>query len=179
MRNDIGLIYLVMNKMNLGRFHDEILDLGFIALARGYKAYDESKGALSTFLCVCIRSEFLRWLDTKKKKEEIGSEVSLNQEVTDNIEMENLILATEGYPHFELMRQELLDCIKKLPERKRNLIWQFYFEGVFVETLAESKKVTRMAIYDEIKRTRERLKRMLQERGIYSSQDFLKENNLR
>lgn len=178
MRNDIGLIYLVMNKMNLSRFHDEILDLGFIALARGYKAYDESKGALSTFLCVCIRSEFLRWLDTRKKKEEIGTEVSLNQEVADNIEMENLILATEGYPHFELMKKELLECIKKLPEKKRNLIWQFYFEGVSVETLAKSRRVTRMAIYDEIKRTREKLKKILQERGINSSQDFLREDNL-
>ena len=178
MRNDIGLIYLVMNKMNLGRFQDEILDLGFIALARGYKAYDESKGALSTFLCVCIRSEFLRWLNERKKKEEIGTEVSLNQEVADNIEMESLVLSTEGNPHRELMKKELLDCIKKLPEKKRNLIWQFYFEGVTVETLAKSRKVSRMAIYDEIKRTRERLKKILQERGINSSQDFSREDNL-
>ena len=135
MRNDIGLIYLVMNKMNLGRFQDEILDLGFIALARGYKAYDESKGALSTFLCVCIRSEFLKWLNERKKKEEIGTEVSLNQEVADNIEMESLVLSTEGNPHRELMKKELLDLYyphsflqflwKLLQSQERFLGWLF------------------------------------------------------
>lgn len=175
MRNDIGLIYLVINKMHLNRFQDEILDLGFIGLARGYKAYDENKGALSTFLCACIRSEFLKWLADKKKKDERGSEVSLNQEVADDIEMESLVLAKDGNPHDELMKQELYDCIKRLPEKKGRLIWRVYFEGVPVEIIAKERGVSRMAIYDEIKRTRERLKNMLHGKGIDNTQDFLME----
>ena len=90
------LIYLILNKYQLNK--EDYFDLGIIALIKGLKTYDPTKGfKLSTYLCKCIQNEIFR---TLRKKRPIT--ISLETEVEENITLNDIL--TNNYDFIVKMK---------------------------------------------------------------------------
>jgi len=86
--DNLALINLMIKKLNCRcktqDEYQEYYDYGLEGLIRGAKKYDESKGAVSTFLCACIRNEIIKCFYLKqmpKRFNPAGADISLNFEL--------------------------------------------------------------------------------------------------
>ena len=84
-RDDRGLIYLVLNQMNLRNKEDEYFDVGLVGLAKGIKTYDKTKGyQRSTYYVKCIKNEICKELCFENRDKRIKGKynISLNSYIS-------------------------------------------------------------------------------------------------
>lgn len=119
------LIYHVLKKNNLYHKKDDLVDVGYIGLAKGIKNYDPSKKIKkSTYLCRCIENEIFGELRKEKAYKRAGIVVPVEEYELENMACDtNLEKEMVDYENNKL----LYDNIFKLPVKEQYTIYQLYF----------------------------------------------------
>lgn len=119
--NNQKLIYKAIKNLNcVYKTEDEfqkIYDAGLEGLIKGAKTYDESKGKPSTWLIPCIMNEIKHYFtisSAKKRKNELGKDVSLYEKVYNDNNSEVEVIDTLEDPNVNIE----LDLEKKLEIEK-------------------------------------------------------------
>ena len=119
--NNQKLIYKAIKNLNcVYKTEDEfqkIYDAGLEGLIKGAKTYDESKGKPSTWLMPCIMNEIKHYFtisSAKKRKNELGKDVSLYEKVYNDNNSEVELIETIKDPNVNIE----LDLEKKLEIEK-------------------------------------------------------------
>lgn len=173
-RDDRGLIYLVLNQMNLRNKEDEYFDVGLVGLAKGIKTYNESLGfKRSTYYTRCIKNEICRELVSESllKREGRKYEVSLNAYVNKEEQEDELIdlipdknKNTEEEALFKIQSEDLRYCIERfLTKRQRNVIKLYYFDELTVDEIAKKYNITHQMVHVHMRAAYKRLKQKMLE----------------
>ena len=132
-KENIALIYYIINKMNLSYRREELFEIGLTGLARGLKHYDKSKNIkTSTFFASCIQNEIKQYLISENALKRQAEVVSLNAVIGDEeTELQELI----GYdPNYDkkMIIEEVLNKIDKrlslFPQKQRDIF--YYLHGL-------------------------------------------------
>lgn len=173
--DNIPLIYKCIKDMHLyWQTEDEFqayYDAGLDGLMKGARQYDRSKDIKpSSFLYPCIKNEIMHLLtvkNLKKRKNEFGSDISLNlivnedsnstTEFVDFIPDLNTNIELEVEKKFELER--LLSAVESLENEKDKLVVKMYYgldgyESRTYESIGKSLNVTREMIRIRLKRAK-------------------------
>ena len=189
--DNIPLIYKCIKDMHLHwQTEDEFqayYDAGIDGLVKGTKQYDESKNVkLSTFLYSCIKNEIMHLLtikNYKKRKNEFGSDISLNLIVNEDSNSKtefvdfipdlntNVELEIENKLEFE----RLLNAVNNLKNEKDKLVVKMRYgldgyEPRTYESIGKSLNVTKEMIRVRLKRAKNNLKQYLEknDREVFS-----------
>lgn len=173
-RDDRGLIYLVLNQMNLRNKEDEYFDVGLVGLARGIKTYNESLGfKRSTYYTRCIKNEICRELVSERllKREGRKYEISLNTYVNKEEQEDELIdlipdknKNTEEEALFKIQSEDLRYCIERfLTKKQRNVIKLYYFDELTVDEIAKKFNITHQMVHVHMRTAYKRLRRKMLE----------------
>ena len=173
-RDDRGLIYLVLNQMNLRNKEDEYFDVGLVGLAKGIKTYDESLGfKRSTYYTRCIKNEICRELVSERlpKREGRKYEISLNKYINKEEEEDELIELipdknkdTEKEALLKIQGDDLKYCIEFfLTKKQRNIIKAHYYDELTVDEIAKKYNITHQMVHVHMKAAYRRLKRKMLE----------------
>lgn len=157
-RDDRGLIYLVLKKLNLMNKYEDYYDVGLVGLAKAIKTYNPERGIKrSTYYVACIKYEIYRELYLERLDKRAGrkNEVSLNIYVDKETKEDELIdfiadekKDTEKDAILEIQKEDLKYCIDNfLTKRQKEIIKAHYFNEIPVEELARKYKVTPQVIY--------------------------------
>lgn len=173
-RDDRGLIYLVLNQMNLRNKEDEYFDVGLVGLAKGIKTYNESLGfQRSTYYTRCIKNEICRALvaENLQKREGRKYEISLNTYVNKEEQEDELIdlipdknKNTEEEALLKIQSEDLRYCIERfLTKKQRNVIKLYYFDELTVDEIAKKCNITHQMVHVHMRAAYKRLRRKMLE----------------
>ncbi len=198
--DNLPLIYKCIKDMHLyWQTEDEFqayYDAGLDGLMKGARQYDRSKDIKpSSFLYPCIKNEIMHLLtvkNLKKRKNEFGSDISLNLIVNEDSNSKtefadfipdlntNIELEIENKLEFE----RLLNAVNNLKNEKDKLVVKMYYglddyEPRTYESIGKSLNVTREMIRIRLKRATKNLKQYLEKndrelfalKGIKKSQE--------
>lgn len=152
-RDDRGLIYSVLQKLNLYSKLDEYYDVGLVGLARGIKTFNEALGIQrSTYYTHCIRNEIVKEFIKNKRKKRLTNEtkISLNSNVfkEDNgAELIDFIPDHRSDIEKQILQKEKINEIKiyvntKLNKKYRDIFISYYIDEVPTAKIAEKYGVT-------------------------------------
>lgn len=121
-----NLVYFVLNKMCIFDLQEreDLFDLGMIGLIKGLKTYDETKGALSTYLFICIRSSIQTYIRKKRCKT-----ISLNEPLYEDVFLEDTISDGTCFEKDIERKLYLEDKMKVLSDREKDCLIRNY--GLF------------------------------------------------
>lgn len=189
--DNIPLIYKCIKDMHLyWQTEDEFqayYDAGLDGLMKGARQYDRSKDIKpSSFLYPCIKNEIMHLLtvkNLKKRKNEFGSDISLNLIVNEDSNSKtefadfipdlntNIELEIENKLEFE----RLLNAVNNLKNEKDKLVVKMYYglddyEPRTYESIGKSLNVTKEMIRVRLKRAENNLKQYLEknDREVFS-----------
>lgn len=173
-RDDRGLIYLVLNQMNLRNKEDEYFDVGLVGLAKGIKTYDESLGfKRSTYYTRCIKNEICRELVSERllKREGRKYEVSLNTYINKEEQEDELIdlipdknKNTEEEALLKIQNEDLRYCIERfLTKKQRDVIKLYYFDELTVDEIAKKYNITHQMVHVHMRAAYKRLRQKMLE----------------
>lgn len=173
-RDDRGLIYLVLNQMNLRNKEDEYFDVGLVGLARGIKTYNESLGfKRSTYYTRCIKNEICRELVSERllKREGRKYEISLNTYINKEEQEDELIdlipdknKNTEEEALLKIQNEDLRYCIERfLTKKQRDVIKLYYFDELTVDEIAKKYNITHQMVHVHMRAAYKRLRQKMLE----------------
>lgn len=167
------LINFVINKLNLQRKRDELLDIGMIGFTRGLNSYDETKGKYSTFLYECIKNEILRYLDYEKRKGRDTEIISYNVNIKDSKNTQ--LLDMLGYDvkydddiYFnEIIQKIMIELAENFTIRQEEIFKYIYgidgFPKLSYVEIAKIYHTSKQSIYDTHTRVLKRLRGKLRD----------------
>lgn len=134
--DNVKLIYLVLKKMGLQKYTDDLYDIGLIGLVGAANTYDPDKGyKFSTYATKCIKNDimiYLRKLQTETRKanynvlslntiinDDDKHQVEFIDTIPDDFDMEEHILQKDRL-------NRLSKAIKTLSEREKLLLRYYY-----------------------------------------------------
>lgn len=173
-RDDRGLIYLVLNQMNLRNKEDEYFDVGLVGLAKGIKTYNESLGfKRSTYYTRCIKNEICRELVSERllKREGRKYEISLNTYVNKEEQEDELMdlipdknKNTEEEALLKIQNEDLRYCIERfLTKKQRNVIKLYYFDELTIDEIAKKYNITHQMVHVHMRAAYKRLRQKMLE----------------
>lgn len=168
-RDDRGLIYLVLNQMNLRNKEDEYFDVGLVGLAKGIKTYDKTKGyQRSTYYVKCIKNEICRelYLESLKKREGRKYNISLNEFIDKEEKGEELLdyipderQNTERDALLRIQKEDLRYCIELfLTKKQKKIIKEYCFEELSIDEIAEKHHISKQMVYAHMRAACRRLR---------------------
>lgn len=166
-RDDTGLIYLVLSKMNLMKEACELVDIGYIGLVNGYRTYDKNKGALSNYLVTCIKHEILKFFIYQKAKKRQGITISLSTIINGNAELQDIIPDLNALDVDKKIFYDILyDCIDSLKPVYKDIIYKYYIQEIPSQQIARMYNVSTKNILQKLAAARRFLKIKLKAKGI-------------
>lgn len=166
-RDDTGLIYLVLSKMNLMKDAYELVDIGYIGLINGYKTYDKNKGTLSTYLVTCIKHEILKSFVYQKAKKRQGITISLSTIINGDTELQDIIPDLNALDVDKKIFYDILyDCIASLKPAYQDVIYKHYIQELPSQEIARMYNVSTQNIVQKLASARRILKIKLKAKGI-------------
>lgn len=168
-RDDRGLIYLVLKKLNLKDKEDEYYDVGLIGLAKGIKTYDETKGyQRSTYYVKCIKNEICKELcfENRDKRLKDKYNISLNSYISKENEedelgdfIEDKKQNTEKEAILNIQKEDLKYCVENfLTKRQKEIIIKYYFEGLSADEISVLYGITRQMVHVHLNNAYKRLR---------------------
>lgn len=143
----------------LGYTYEDVIQIGNVGALKAVNKFDESKGyKFITYMTHYVRGEIQHVLRDEKFHENYGrgTEKIINSSLDfivsessgKHLTMGDLVLSDDDSKEYE--RIELLDCISRLNEREKKVIYLFYFKEMnqpqIVKLLNSSRGKVSMAL---------------------------------
>lgn len=166
-RDDTALIYYAINKMNLRHMTDELVDVGYIGLTQGYRTYNRSKGALSTYLTVCIKNEIKKFIRSQNFKKRKGETVSLDTLFAGDKNLMDMLPDKKALNVDKIIIYDILyKCISNLEPDYGDIIFKHHILGMSTLDIAKIYNQSRENIAKKLDYARRELKKSLIKNGI-------------
>lgn len=129
--DNMGLIGLVINRMNLRYEYEDYFEIGLIGLVKGVKSFDPSKGVTgSTYFYRCIQNEIYQYGRKIKRTLKTISidckisvdDLSIADTIKSEIDIEEEIIKKEQY-------EIIIKNINALNDREKFIILHYYGIG--------------------------------------------------
>lgn len=164
--DNVNLVYCIVNRYFDG--NEDLYDLGMIGLVEAVLNFDESRGvSLSTYAWKVIYNKVLLYLRNDKNPKDT---ISLDRDFEDailvqqckNEEMDENLIEDEE-------KALLYTALSKLSERERYILINYY--GLYsqeprkVKDIAEELHVTTVRVHYIIRRTKQKLKMLMEDKN--------------
>ena len=152
-RNDIKLIYFIINKLKLSYMQDEIIDIAFIGYTKAVNTYKKENSAFGNYVYTCIKNEINKYFksleyDVRKvnvnckslNEKELGRNEELIETIKDSFNLENEITK-------KILIEEINRIAKESLTERQYAVFELYFLKDFKDVeIANILGVTRTRI---------------------------------
>lgn len=144
--NNIGLVGIVMKRLNLDLQDEDLFQTGVTGLIIAINTFDYSKGyTFSAYATSVVRNEILNSF----KKKRIATTMSLEENVfgdtDDRMCLENVISSGERFEDLSIMKIDLEKSMSRLKEREKNILIHLAC-GETQSSIAKSMGMTRQNV---------------------------------
>lgn len=155
---NIGLVYMVVNKIKCKYDREDLISEGMIGLFNGAKTYDKTKNIkLSTYLTTCIKNEISKYLiaNGRYKRKSQEEAISLNGLVgaEDDKELINIIEVDYNLEEHVLNKIEMENLLKNLDtyltEREAIIIKGLYLIGKSQKEIGKELNLSQTQIMND------------------------------
>ena len=152
-RNDIKLIYFIINKLKLSYMQNEIIDIAFIGYTKAVNTYKKENSAFGNYVYTCIKNEIYKYfksLEYDIRKANVNCK-SLNEKIIDkNDEIIDFIkddFDLETTIDKKILIEEINRIAKEILTERQYAVFELYFLKNFKDVeIANILGVTRTRI---------------------------------
>lgn len=174
------LIYKVLKDTNCKPKNEdewqEYYGYGEIGLIKAINTFDINKNDTSTYFYTCIKNDILvgfKYRQSEKRKINFFENTSLNKEIGEGTELQDLLLDKSINIEEEIIKQEtnsfLYKAINMLKPTYKQLICDYYGINTISSTLdqiSNKYKISRQALYVKKKNALKELKKNMKKLGV-------------
>ena len=132
---------------------DKVQDLTGEVWSKLEKHYDETKGKLSTYVFLCCKHLYLQ-----EKRKKVPEVVSLNEEVSDGIEMIDILESDYLDPLEEIIKEERDEKVAEVYDECSDLL-KGYLNGKTQVTLGKEFGISQVQVSRKIKKELKELRK--------------------
>ena len=152
-----NMIYSLAYKMTKNR--EEAEEVSQDTFIKAYKNLDKFKGD-SKFSTWLYRIAYHACLDSIKKNKNHNNSFEINEITFNQIKsVENILEGIERKERAKIMN----DCLLKLPEDERSIIWMFYYDELSLKEIIEVTELSEANIKVKLHRARKKLLTIVEE----------------
>lgn len=121
--NNIGLVGVVMKRLNLDLQDEDLFQTGVAGLIIAINTFDCLKGyKFSAYATKVVRNEILGLFSKKRIAPTMSLEESLGEDGEDGTRLENVLSSGERFEDFSIMRMDLDKSMNRLSEKEKNIL---------------------------------------------------------
>lgn len=121
--NNIGLVGIVMKRLNLDLQDEDLFQTGVSGLIIAINTFDRSKGyKFSAYATTVVRNEILGLFSKKRIAPTMSLEESLGEDGEDGTRLENVLSSGERFEDFSILRMDLDKSMNLLSEKEKNIL---------------------------------------------------------